>query len=55
MLRLLYRFYDIKSGAILIDGQNIQDVTQKSLRRAIGIVPQGELTEPQPIMRLLMW
>jgi len=40
MLRLLYRFYDIKSGAILIDGQNIQNVTQKSLRRAIGIVPQ---------------
>lgn len=41
LLRLLYRFYDIQSGEILIDGQNIRDVTQTSLRRAIGIVPQG--------------
>lgn len=38
--RLLYRFYDIQSGAILIDGQNVNDVTQKSLRAAIGMVPQ---------------
>lgn len=38
--RLLYRFYDINSGSIAIDGQNIQTVTQESLRRAIGIVPQ---------------
>jgi len=38
--RLLYRFYDIKSGRILIDGQDVRDVTQKSLRAAIGIVPQ---------------
>ena len=38
--RLLYRFYDVKSGRILIDGQDIRDVTQKSLRAAIGIVPQ---------------
>jgi len=40
VLRLLYRFYDIKSGQILIDGQDIRKVTQRSLRRAIGIVPQ---------------
>lgn len=40
LVRLLYRFYDVTSGAILIDGQNIQDVTQRSLRAAIGIVPQ---------------
>ena len=38
--RLLFRFYDIKSGAILIDGQDIRDVTQESLRAAIGMVPQ---------------
>ena len=38
--RLLYRFYDLSSGRILIDGQNIADVQQESLRRAIGMVPQ---------------
>ena len=38
--RLLYRFYDISGGRILIDGQDISDVTQKSLRAAIGMVPQ---------------
>jgi ATP-binding cassette subfamily B protein len=40
LARLLFRFYDVQSGSILIDGQNIQDVTQASLRNAIGIVPQ---------------
>ncbi len=38
--RLLFRFYDMSGGRILIDGQDIRDVTQKSLRRNIGIVPQ---------------
>ena len=38
--RLLFRFYDVTSGAILIDGQDIRDVTQDSLRAAIGVVPQ---------------
>ena len=38
--RLLYRFYDIGSGRILIDGQDIRDVTQHSVRAALGIVPQ---------------
>lgn len=38
--RLLYRFYDINSGAIEIDGQDIRQVTQASLRKAIAIVPQ---------------
>jgi ATP-binding cassette subfamily B protein len=38
--RILYRFYDIKSGSVTIDGQDIRDVTQASLRRVIGIVPQ---------------
>ena len=40
LARLLFRFYDVQSGKILIDGQNIIDVTQASLRKAIGIVPQ---------------
>jgi len=38
--RLLFRFYDVGAGRILIDGQDIRDVTQTSLRAAIGIVPQ---------------
>jgi ATP-binding cassette, subfamily B, heavy metal transporter len=40
LARLLYRFYDINSGAITIDGQELRSVTQSSLRGAIGIVPQ---------------
>ena len=38
--RLLFRFYDVTGGRILIDGQDIRDVTQASLRAAIGMVPQ---------------
>ena len=38
--RLLFRFYDIQGGAILIDGQDIRDVTQESLRASVGMVPQ---------------
>jgi ATP-binding cassette subfamily B protein len=38
--RLLFRFYDIQTGSISIDGQDIRDVTQESLRSAIGMVPQ---------------
>lgn len=38
--RLLYRFYEVTSGRILIDGQDIAEVTQTSLRAAIGMVPQ---------------
>jgi len=38
--RLLFRFYDVNAGAIMIDGQDVRSVTQASLRRAIGIVPQ---------------
>lgn len=39
-MRLLFRFYDVVEGEILIDGQNIKHVKQTSLRRAIGVVPQ---------------
>jgi ATP-binding cassette subfamily B protein len=40
LIKLLFRFYDIQGGSIRIDGQDIRDVTQASLRQAIGIVPQ---------------
>ena len=40
LARLLYRFYDVGGGRITIDGQDVRDVTQASLRAAIGIVPQ---------------
>ena len=40
LARLLFRFYDVRSGRILIDGQDLRSVTQASLRSAIGIVPQ---------------
>jgi len=38
--RLLFRFYDIQSGSVTIDGQDVRDVTQESLRKVIGMVPQ---------------
>ena len=38
--RLLFRFYDVNSGALRIDGQDVRDVTQVSLHKAIGVVPQ---------------
>jgi ATP-binding cassette subfamily B protein len=41
--RLLFRFYEPTGGRILIDGQNISEVSQESLRRALGIVPQDSV------------
>jgi ATP-binding cassette, subfamily B, heavy metal transporter len=38
--RILFRFYDVASGSVRIDGQDIRDITQSSLRAAIGVVPQ---------------
>jgi ABC-type transport system involved in Fe-S cluster assembly fused permease/ATPase subunit len=40
IMKLLFRFYDVNSGQILIDGQDIRKVTQKSLRSYVGVVPQ---------------
>ncbi|KAF2201203.1 ABC transporter [Delitschia confertaspora ATCC 74209] len=40
ILRLLFRYYDVQEGRILIDGQDIRDVSLDSLRKAIGVVPQ---------------
>ncbi|MEM1274093.1 MAG: ABC transporter ATP-binding protein/permease [Pseudomonadota bacterium] len=38
--RLLFRFYDVEAGAISIDGQDVRDITQRSLHETIGVVPQ---------------
>ncbi len=38
--RLLFRFYDVKEGALRIDGQDVRDITQESLHKVIGVVPQ---------------
>jgi ATP-binding cassette subfamily B protein len=40
LTRLLFRFYDVSGGAVSIDGQDVREVSQLSLRRAVGIVPQ---------------
>jgi len=40
LARLLYRFYDVNGGAVMVNGVDIRDATQSSLRAAIGIVPQ---------------
>ena len=40
LLKLLFRFYDVKGGAVYVDGQDVRELTQKSLRQALGLVPQ---------------
>ncbi len=50
LVRLLFRFYDVLKGHILIDGQNIKNVTQDSLRKAIGIVPQDTVLFNETIL-----
>ena len=40
LLKLLFRFYDVKSGRVLVDGHDVRELTQESLRRALGLVPQ---------------
>jgi ATP-binding cassette subfamily B protein len=40
IIRLVFRFYDVVSGSIVIDGRDVRDYTQQSLRDAIGVVPQ---------------
>jgi len=49
IIRLIFRFYDIDSGEILVDGQNIKEVTQASLRQSIGVVPQDTVLFNQNI------
>lgn len=40
LLKLLFRFYDVQSGEVMVDGHDVRDLTQESLRRALGLVPQ---------------
>lgn len=40
LLKLLFRFYDVEQGRVLVDGQDVRDLQQLSLRRALGLVPQ---------------
>jgi ABC-type transport system involved in Fe-S cluster assembly fused permease/ATPase subunit len=49
--RLLFRFYDPSAGRVLVDGQDIRQVTQKSLRKAIGVVPQDTVLFNDTIAR----
>lgn len=42
-MRLLYRFYEATSGGIFVNGHEVRDITQQSLRYNIGLVPQGTL------------
>ncbi|CAO2647649.1 Nn.00g085710.m01.CDS01 [Neocucurbitaria sp. VM-36] len=49
MLKLLFRFYDVTGGSIMIDGQDLRSVTQSSLRDALGLVPQDPVLFNQTI------
>lgn len=50
LVSLLLRFYDVEKGGIYINGQNISDVTQESLRRAIAMVPQDPILFHRTLM-----
>ncbi|PIK53214.1 putative ATP-binding cassette sub-family B member 6, mitochondrial [Apostichopus japonicus] len=50
IIRLLFRFYEVQEGSIKIDGQDITEVTQSSLRKAIGVVPQDTVLFNNKIM-----
>jgi len=55
LARLLFRFYEVNKGAIRIDGQDIRDVTQDSLRSAIGVVPQDTVLFNDTLYRNLAY
>ncbi len=55
LVRLLFRFYDVQAGSISIDGQDIREVTQASVRRAIGIVPQDAVLFNDSIYRNILY
>lgn len=55
LLRLLFRFYDPSSGVIRIDGQAIDEVTQKSLRATMAVVPQDTVLFNDSILYNLRW
>lgn len=54
-LKLLYRFYDVTSGSIVIDGQDVRDVTLDSLRESLGAVPQDPSVFDQTIMENVIY
>ncbi|KND90039.1 Heavy metal tolerance protein [Tolypocladium ophioglossoides CBS 100239] len=54
-LKLLYRFYDVTSGSVVIDGQDIRDVTLDSLRESLGAVPQDPSVFDQTIMENIIY
>lgn len=54
-MRLLYRFYDPSSGCIRVDGQDISQVTQRSLRAALGVVPQDSVLFNDTIEYNIRW
>lgn len=47
VMRLLFRFYDVSSGSILVNGQDVREVTKDSLRRRLGVVPQDTVRRGQ--------
>ena len=55
MLKLLFRFYDVTSGSIVIDGQDLRSVTLASLREALGVVPQDPVLFNQSIRQNLRY
>ncbi|KAJ6445078.1 heavy metal tolerance protein precursor [Purpureocillium lavendulum] len=54
-LKLLYRFYDVTSGSVMIDGQDVRDVTLDSLRESLGAVPQDPSVFDQTIMENVIY
>ena len=55
LARLLFRFYDVNQGSITIDGQDIREITQDSLRSAIGVVPQDTVLFNDTLFRNLAY
>ncbi|BDD54418.1 hypothetical protein MAP00_000037 [Monascus purpureus] len=55
ILKLLYRFYDVSDGSVIIDGQDIRDVTLDSLRESLGAVPQDPSVFDQTIMENIIY
>jgi len=53
--RLLFRFYDVDKGIVSIDGQSVSDVTQESLRKAVGIVPQDTVLFNESIFHNIIY
>jgi ABC-type transport system involved in Fe-S cluster assembly fused permease/ATPase subunit len=55
ILKLLYRFYDVNSGSITIDGQDLRDIKLDSLRESLGIVPQDPCVFDQTILQNILY